>query len=104
MSDLFCRKCGQYKSSYHEHECPPLWQAVRPEYGDPQDASTFYDAFGIDAEHAALDIAERKFSDWEYPREVEVWVRKSPTDEWSRFTISIESVPSFTAKEMRNDG
>ena len=100
MSDNYCKECGQYKSSFSEHKCPPRWQAVRPEYGDPDDESTFYQAFGVDAEIAALELAERKFSDWEYPREVEIWVRKSPTDEWQRFEISVESVPLFSATQL----
>lgn len=96
----FCKDCGEYKSEYREHVCPPCWQAVRPEHGDPDDESTFYKAFGTEAQYAAIDIAERKFSDWEYPREVEIWVRQNPTDEWIRFEISVESVPSFSAHQL----
>lgn len=96
MRDAFCKKCGQYKSSFREHECPPQWQAVRPEYCDLEDESTFYEAFGREAGDAALDLAQRKFSDWEYPTNIEIWVRKNYEDEWCRFEISVESVPSFS--------
>jgi hypothetical protein len=100
MSDNYCKNCGQYKSSFHEHECPPCWQGILPNEGDPEDESTFYKAFGHDAESAAIDIAERKFSDWEYPREVEIWVRQNPSDEWSRIEVSVESVLSFSASPV----
>ncbi len=100
MSEFICKNCGQFKGVSRDHECAPCWQSVRPEYGDPEDESTFYNAFGEEAEDAALDIAERKFSDWEYPREVEIWVRKNPTDEWSKFEITVESVPSFSASPV----
>ena len=96
----FCKDCGRFISQWKEHTCPPGWQAVRPEHGDPEDESTFYNAFGEEAEDAALDIAERKFSDWEYPREVEIWVRQNPTDDWSKFEITVESVPSFSASPV----
>lgn len=100
MNTDFCKECGAYISSFREHVCPPSWQAVRPEYGDPEDESTFYKAFGHDAESAALDVAERKFSDWEYPREVEIWVRKNAANEWVKFEITVQSVPSFSAERL----
>lgn len=100
MSDYFCKECGAYKSDYSTHVCAPRWQAVRPEYGDPEDESTFYKAFGHDAEAAALEVAERKFSDWDYPHNIEIWVRQNSTDEWKKFEISVESVPSFSASQL----
>lgn len=103
MSENFCKECGAYLSSYRVHTCPPSWQAVRPEYGDPEDESTFYKAYGSDAEHAALDIAERKFADWEYPRDVEIWVRKTPASDWVKFQVSVEAVPSFSACKLEGE-
>lgn len=100
MSENYCKDCGEYIISSCAHECPPCWQAVRPNEDDPEDESTFYKAFGHDAQSAALDIAERKFEDWGFLREVEIWVRQNPSDQWSRFEVSVEFVPSFSASPV----
>lgn len=103
MTENWCKECGAYLSSYREHACPPSWQAIRHDYCDPEDESTFYKAFGHDAEHAALDIAERKFSEWEYPRSVEIWVRKNQNESWIKFEVLVEAVPSFTACALEGE-
>jgi hypothetical protein len=100
MSSSWCKDCGEFIYTSCIHICPPSWQAIRPEYCDPDDESTFYKAFGHDAEGAALELAERRFSDWEYPREIEIWVRKTAADNWQKFEITVESVPSFTASPV----
>jgi hypothetical protein len=97
----FCPNCHVFISDYSDHVCLPKWQALVPDY-DEMDGEDFRDAFGVNSESAALEIAERKFSDWEYPREIEVWVRQNPTDEWEKFEITVESVPSFSASRKGN--
>lgn len=76
------------------------WQAINPNYDDWEDESTYRQAIGLTAEYAALDIAERKFSDWDFPMEFEVWVRKNVREKWNKFEISVEIVPSFSAREI----
>lgn len=97
MSSSFC-ECGRFLSD--NHICPPSWQAIRADYCDPEDESTFYKAFGNDADDAAINLAERNFSNWEYPRYVEIWVRKLSTDPWQKFEVTAEAVPSFDAQPI----
>jgi hypothetical protein len=98
-----CPDCGEYLSSFNEHKCPPKWQAIRPDYCDEHDESTYYAAFGYTAEDAALHIAENNFSNWDYPSEVEIWVRRSLTDIWEKFSVYVLSVPSFTCQKMESE-
>lgn len=103
MSRNFCDDCERYLSSFSQHVCPPKWQAVRPDTGDPDNEASFYKAFGDDAESAALEIADRKFSDWDYPRDMEIWVRKTQDDQWEKYEITVQSVPSFSATRITEE-
>jgi hypothetical protein len=89
-------------SSFQTHICPPHWEAIREDYDDPDDESTYRKAFGSDADVAAEDLVSRFFSDWDYPREVIVWVRKDASEPWRKFEVSVEPVPSFSAVEIKN--
>ena len=93
-----CRNCGEWGWS-GSHACPPRWEAVAVNRGDDPENPERH-CFGADAESAALALAEDKFSDWEWPDEMVIWVRKEGDDEWQKFSISVEAVPSFTAQKL----
>lgn len=94
-----CKNCGVswYPDFQTSHACKPEWQAInawnlvsdKPER-----------AFGRDAEEAALEYAERNFERFEYPDELEVWVRKSGMDEWIRFSVESRPEPVFSATRI----
>lgn len=104
---MFAKFSGDYKKCQNckewdwtgSHVCPPSWEAVVVERGDdPENPER--SCFGADAEKAALSLAEKNFSNWECPEEMEIWVRQSPDDEWQKFKITVEPVPSFTAENI----
>lgn len=104
MSQCWCQECGGFIFSFEKHTCPPAWQAIREGYCDPEDESTYYKVFAEDAEAAALELAKRCFSDWEYPSDFEIWVRKAESDPWEKFEITVETVPSFSANRVTAGG
>ena len=54
-----------------------------------------------DPESAALKYAEENFSNWDYPSEMEIWVRKDDEQPWEKFEIGVEQVPSFYASKKK---
>lgn len=102
MSEKFgqCKNCGAFCINLSFHECPPEWQAVRPDYGDPDDPLNFYRAFGYDGEEAAQWLADANFAEWEYPSEIEIWVRQRPSSDWEKYKIVVNHVPSFSAQKI----
>jgi|GEM_PF-5542907 len=97
--DLRCTICGRFILIPGCHTCPPLWDVVRPDYEDedyPQNTIRC-----DDAEDAVLEYADDKFSDWEYPTNIEIWARLHDVidAEWQKFNIGVESVPSFSIYE-----
>lgn len=76
------------------HTCQPAWDVIRPDYHDENDPKCSY---GYDAESAVIKFAEDNFYNWEYPNPIEIWIRKSEEDEWQKFEVEVESVPSFSA-------
>ena len=79
------------------------WQAINPKYENQEVECSCpcYDAIGLTAEYAALEIAARKFSEWGHPMEFEVWVRKNALEKWNKFEISVEIISSFSAREIK---
>lgn len=94
MSFDKCKICGEYVF-LEDHKCKPLWEAIEVDCDDENEPQK---TFGFDAESAAIRYAERNFDRWEYPEEVEIWVRK-PSAEWQKFNIYVEFIPSFTAEK-----
>ncbi len=88
-----CPNCERYEF-LSRHKCPPEWQVILNDYDDPDEPRR---AFGETSEDAVLDVAERKFEEWDCPSNMELWVRKSSDDPWEKFDISVEAVPSFSA-------
>ncbi len=101
MSEFFarCSRCGEY-DFVQSHKCGKSWEAFCPNYGeDPEDARTVY-ADG-EAKDAAEKFVDDHFSDWDYPQEVEVWVRENTESEWQKFTVTVEAAPVFTATKIK---
>lgn len=86
-----CPVCQEF-NLLGTHKCAPQWDVIRAEYNDEIDP---YVVFASNAEAAALKCAEKKFSDWDYPVEMELWVRENADHEWQKFDISVEPIPSF---------
>jgi hypothetical protein len=95
----FCGNCGDF-TDLSTHKCPPEWEAVREDEFDEDDLGK---AFGVTTEYAAENFVERNFSSWEYPTELQVWVRKPGETEWSKFVVSVEMIPSFSATEIKDE-
>jgi hypothetical protein len=96
MSDFKrCTICGDWDFMSH-HTCKPLWYAIRPDYNDEDDPQNVY---ANDAEQAAETFVSDNFSNWEYPMDVEVWVKSCCDDEWRKFDVGVETMPQFSATE-----
>jgi hypothetical protein len=74
------------------HKCPPKWEVCRPEYGDEDDPDFSY---GEDQEEAITNYCDNRFSDWEYPQMIKVWIRANEDSEWEKFMVEVHSVPEF---------
>jgi hypothetical protein len=93
-----CKICDEYGWE-NSHVCNPLWNAVLYEYNDDTNPDDWYEARGNDPEEAALYLADRHFSDWDFPDQMEIWVKKPEDTEWVKFDISVQAVPEFTANQ-----
>jgi len=91
-----CKICGEW-AWLSSHSCKPRWQIIRKDYDEEDD---YENAYGHDAENAAIKYVEENFSYWEYPEDIEVWIRKTEDDQWEKFAIYVESVPSFSAERI----
>lgn len=102
-----CSKCGRFRDTFTGrmvHKCPPAWRVWCPvERGENEaDAKTI---FAFDAEAAAEEWAEQ---DDRYSAEygivggssVVVHVQAVDSDEVTRWSVSGESVPSYSASEL----
>lgn len=75
-----------------------------PDFGhDPEDATVMHKPY--DAEQAAEMYVARKFVDFDYPKDVEVFVREVADDgetligELRVFNVTVETEPVFHASE-----
>ena len=91
-----CKNCGEI-GFLDSHKCKPVWDAILQDYNDTDEPMK---TFGYEAESAALKFAEDNFSNFDYPEEMEVWVKKPDEIDWQKFYITVESVPSFTATKI----
>jgi len=106
MSFDKCPKCGRY-DFLDRHRClpewlalrAPEWLALRAEYGD----GVLGRAFAHNAEFAAENYAEEHFSDWEYPVEMEIWVKRVGYLEWQKFLVTVEPAPVFSATPIKSE-
>ena len=87
-----CKNCGEF-AFLKGHTCRPEWEVISFEQNDKNQPKR---SFGFEANEAAEKYAEQNFSRWDYPEEMEIWVRK-PNMEWQKFDVSVEFIPSFTA-------
>lgn len=86
---MFCNKCGGYTRVGKRHKCPPQWNAI---YG-----GEYCDAYGWSAEDAALWLAEKHWSDWGHPDEMEICIRDPETGDWIVFLVEVDVSPEFYA-------
>jgi len=96
-------RCSICKEPLYEwrlpHSCPPRWDAILKGYHDEDEPVEFF-SDGYDEERVAESFAAYIHSDCDYPSEMEIWVRKNSDDEWKKFTVAVEMVPSFTATTL----
>ena len=97
MSFGLCKNCGEY-GIFEYHKCKPEWEAIYVDYHEEDDPRK---AFGFDAESTAERFAKKNFSAWDYPTELEIWVRKPDEIEWKKFDIEVRSKPVFSATEKK---
>ena len=98
MSFEMCKVCGEYYFS-SIHTCQPRWEVFCEDWNDEDNPKAI---FARTPEGAAVKFMEINFSNLDYPDEEEVSVRKGPEDEWQRFTVTVETVPSFSATKMED--
>ena len=91
-----CPNCHEW-AFLDSHTCQPEWKAICADYDDESEPGKI---FGLDAESAATKYADQNFSSWEYPDEMEIWVRQGD-EEWQKFSVSVELVPEFTATRIK---
>ena len=87
-----CPICKQYVFDWEKHKCPPnAFECRLHEYGDIWGTVYAYDS------GAALDkYCEDNFSNWEYPSNFEVEIRKAGTDgPIELYDVEVQPVPEF---------
>jgi len=101
MSDFKrCKICGEY-GWLDTHKCQQAWDAVTSDY-DPkyEDVERVYAGSGKEAAEKCLG---EHHSDWDYPEELEMWVRKVGETKWEKYMVTVEPVPEFTATPIKED-
>lgn len=95
----WCKQCNEYMLFPSSHKCLPAWDCWH-EWATEEDSRR---AFAHDAEGAAEKYAARYDSDnSEYPEEREIFVRPHGSDDKpKRFVVFLESVPSYSAREIK---
>lgn len=92
-----CPICKEYLWEWKlPHTCAPCWEVIRYDYDDEEEPRFCY------SHHISPEqVAEQFVSEWfdGEGSEWEIWVRKNPSDEWHKYTVTVEAVPSFTATE-----
>jgi len=95
MASGRCENCGRLCLwGFEKHKCPPSWIAIDGECGGPDCPEK---EFGDDAKEAQLEYAERTYLRFDCPAEMEIWVKKTDADDWIKYEIEVEEVPSFSA-------
>jgi len=92
-----CPNCGKY-DFLDKHKCGKQWEAYLIDNGaEPDEEYTEkYKAFGNEPTCAAEDLAEKQFSNWDYPEVIEIWLREDSKSEWIKVGITVETVPQFS--------
>lgn len=85
------------------HECKPEWEVVRKYEGYDIDPDEDFETIRADdADMAARRLADLRYSDWDYPGHVEIWVRENFESAWQKFELDIERVPSFSVSRKED--
>ena len=102
MGIVKCTICGEWVRE-DDHKCMPKWDMVVPSKGDDPELPERV-CYAADAKSAALKLVEEKFSDWEYPDNIEIWVRPfGDIDQWEKYEVEVEVVPSFEATKIEGE-
>lgn len=89
-----CKKCGRYDEISH-HRCPPKWDIMLWD-----DAEDIREAYASDAKSAAEEYVSLNLENLDYPERIDIGVRAYGAENWKRYRVHIQSVPSFTATEV----
>ena len=92
-----CINCGEWEF-LDGHRCLPEWDAFLFDYGSEEDHGVTH---ASNAEDAALNYATNGFSDWDYPNDMIICVKRPSEAEWQKFNITVEAVPHFSASKLR---
>lgn len=93
-----CKTCDEWVFYPKSHVCDPVWE-VLDECGDRSDNVFAYDIVEA-AEKAAKHYMEMS---GEHQDTIEVSVRAAGTEKWTKFIVSVEYEPTFTATEASDD-
>lgn len=93
-----CQICKEALYEWRQpHRCAPRWECVMKDYDDEQEPVACFSNHS-EAEFVAEQFAAQRFSG--EGSEWEIWVRKDETQEWKKFNVTVEAVPSFTANPL----
>lgn len=92
-----CRICKEW-GWLDTHVCKPKWLVVLHEYHEGEERDYVHTD---NAEDGAIRYAELNFDNWEYPEEMEIWIKEREQDEWIKFTVTVAPVPEFTAELIK---
>ena len=97
MSTITCVICNKNYYDFQHHTCGTRYECRGH---DSDDERTFYshaDSLGEVAE----EFSNHVFYDWDCPNELDIEVRRPDSDEWSRFLVTVEPVPTFQHQEYK---
>lgn len=78
-----------------------VWSAYHSEPSDEGDRRSYVETISADnAKEAAEIYAGKKFADFEYPHNMELYVKQTPDGDRKVFDISIDFSPNFYASEQ----
>lgn len=94
-----CRRCGEFGYA-KSHTCSPIWLVYNPDDGGPEDARKIHATCGGEAAEKWAEVDDAESADFHiaHGASVVVLARLADSDDaWERYSVSGESVPSYTA-------
>lgn len=86
-----CKICNEYDWE-DTHKCNPKWDIYEVNFDDPSEK---YYAYGEYIEEAVEKYVSLMFTEWEYPNEMEIKIRKDSSEDWQTFNIDVDMIPDF---------
>jgi hypothetical protein len=72
------------------------WQLTR----DLDDYSAVEQITAYDEDEAVEEYCRLNFSNWDYPKEITVYLRQDPAEDWREFEVEVQATPTFLVTEV----